>query len=496
MAANRIVLLLCIVIAIGSLSRVFCVAKDQLIAPHDLTFESPNLCTIKAIQKGENIYAPALYEGLPFILTVYTPAYHYLVSWLPQHPNNRFFTGRIVAMAFMLLASFLLFFPYNPRNNVAVSILAIGSFFLIREVVSHTPFLRNDSMALFFSAAAVVLAERACGRPWQVIIVSFLCLVAFTSKQSYLAATASCFFYLLMRHRKDALIFAASSLTFFTLFGVFARFCWGNEFWFSIFVAPRNPLIWEYFVENWTTMSRQPVFVCLLFFAIAAATYSLAGKDRKMVADSPFLLYLLFSTLILTATLGKEGANVNYFFEPILAGLLWLVFFIKRLSSEGISDLFLPFLCLLGITVALEFAFTKRSDYSFTTREKTVRMIKRIDQVKREIRELHPRDGKILNLVWAGFTFEVQESPVMNDLYLYSILWNTGQLSIRPIMNNIIKQDFDIIILRKDQYLRKVLKTPYDYLIRTILTCYELKSANTHYYLAKRPIMRGNTRTR
>ena len=123
-------------------------------------------------------------------------------------------------------------------------------------------------------------------------------------------------------------------------------------------------------------------------------------------------------------------------------------------------------------------------------------MIKKIDQVKKEIGELHPRDGKILNLVWAGFTLEVQESPVMNDLYLYSILWNTGQLSIKPLMNNIINQDFDIIILRKDQYLRKVLKRPYDYLIGTILTCYELKSVGTHYYLAKRPIMRGNTKTR
>ena len=47
---KRLVLVLCLIVAIASLSRVFCVAKDQLIAPHDLAFESPNLCTIRIIE--------------------------------------------------------------------------------------------------------------------------------------------------------------------------------------------------------------------------------------------------------------------------------------------------------------------------------------------------------------------------------------------------------------------------------------------------------------
>jgi len=319
MTTNRIVLVLCALVVIGSLGRLFFVAKDHLTVPFDLAFESPNLCTVKAIQKGQNIYDPAMYENLPFLLTIYTPAYHHLVGYLPQNPNNMFFTGRIVAMVFMLFASFCLFFPYNPRDNVIISILAVGCFFLIREIVSHTAYLRNDSMALFFSAAAIVSAEKADDTPWKIVLVALFCFAAFVSKQSFLAATASCFFYFFVKGRKSGSVFAAFLLSLFVIFGLFAHFYFGRGFWFGVFVAPRAPGVWAYFVENWTRMLRQPVFVFLLVSTILTSAYFVALNNRKTIIDSPFLLYVLFSALVLMITLGKEGANVNYFFEPILA---------------------------------------------------------------------------------------------------------------------------------------------------------------------------------
>jgi hypothetical protein len=76
----------------------------------------------------------------------------------------------------------------------------------------------------------------------------------------------------------------------------------------------------------------------------------------------------------------------------------------------------------------------------------------------------------------------------MNDLFLYSILWNTEVLNVQSIIDNIIDQDFDIIILRKDQYRKKILETPYDYLIGTVLVCYQLRQANNYYYLTPRSV--------
>jgi hypothetical protein len=337
MATNRIVLVLCALVAIGSLGRLFFVANDHLAAPFDLAFESPNLCIVKAIQKDQNIYDPAMHENLPFLLTIYTPAYFHLVRYLPQNPNNKFFTGRIVAMVFMLFASLCLFFPYKPRENVIISILAVGCFFLIREIVSNTAYLKNDSMALFSSAAAVVWAEKANDTPWKIVLVALFCFVAFVSKQSFLAATASCFFYFFLKGRKSDSMFATFLLFLFVIFGLFAHFHWGRGFWFGVFVAPRNPGVWANFVENWTHMLRQPVFVFLLVCTILTFAYFVALNNRKTIIDSPFLLYVLFSALVLMITLGKKGANVNYFFEPILASLLWLVFLTKKVGSEKTS---------------------------------------------------------------------------------------------------------------------------------------------------------------
>ena len=130
MVTKKIIILISLTITIFSVYRIILVAKDQLPTPFDLGYESPQLCTISAIQKGHNIYDPDIYNDLPFILTMYTPAYHYLVAILPQHPNNRFFTGRIVSMVFMVLASLCLLFPWRLRQNLTFSILAIGCFFL------------------------------------------------------------------------------------------------------------------------------------------------------------------------------------------------------------------------------------------------------------------------------------------------------------------------------------------------------------------------------
>lgn len=488
MATKKIVLAISLAIAIGTFCRVFCVSRDHISAPFDVASESPQLCTIQAIREGKNIYDPAMYKDIPFILSMYTPGYHYLVASLPQHEYNRFFTGRIVSMVFMVLAGCCLFFPCNLRHNITFSILAIGSFFLIRSVVLFTPVLRNDSMALFFSAAAVALAERSNNISWRIILVSLLCFIAFGVKQSFLAATGSCFCYFLIKNKKDALIFGISSLFFFVLFGIFAQFYWGNGFWFSVFVAPRNPIFWEHFVERWAGMVQQPFFDFLFFVAILVSGYFIAFKKWKIIKESPYFVYLLFSTLVLLITLGKIGASHNYFLEPILAGLLWLVFFVKKIYSGKTSNFFLIVLVLIGMFAISEFVFSERYDYSFTTRENNEQALKYLEKVKKEIEGLHTENEKILNLASSLLTFGLQENSIINDFPLYLVLWNTGVLSVNPLIDKIINRHFDVIILPEEQTIRKFPKTPYDHLIRAILVFYKKRKVGEYCYFTPKAV--------
>lgn len=490
---RRVILALIFVVTLASLSRVLLVARDQLSAPFDLTFETPNLCTVQSIQQGKHIYDPATYQDIPFILTIYTPAYHYLVSWLPKHPNNRFFTGRIVAMVFMILASGCLFFPQDLKKDLGFSILALACFFLIHDIVSHTVFLRNDSMALFFSAAAVVCAEKAIKRRWQIVTASILGFTAFVSKQSFLAATASCFVYLFLKDRRDALFFGLLSLFLCTAFLLFAQFHWGQGFWFSVFVAPRNPFILDNFIENWLHMLKQPVFVFMLLATSVTLSHLVIARKWNLILDGPYLIYLLLAAIVLLSTVGKEGGNVNYFFEPVLASLLWLVFYVKKAYPQNKPSLVLVMLVLVGLSASLEFAFAKRSDYSFTNPQRTSKMEKYIAHVKGEVFGLQPSSSKVLNLAWAGLTFELQDDPVMNDLYLYSILWNTGVLSHKPLMKRIVNQDFDVIVLREDQHHKRTCCAPYDYLIGSVLANYQLRKTGTYHYYTPRQMSSNGT---
>jgi hypothetical protein len=97
MAAALVLVALAIIVPIGW--RFANVAYHQLYFPFDLCFETPNLATIKLIKDGWNPYSPDVYNGMPFILTMYTPLYHDLVALLPVARSNPFFYGRLVSAA-------------------------------------------------------------------------------------------------------------------------------------------------------------------------------------------------------------------------------------------------------------------------------------------------------------------------------------------------------------------------------------------------------------
>ena len=482
------VMLIAALMLIAVAIRLTIVSRDHLAARFDLAFESPNLSTIKALDSGRNIYDPAIYEKPPFILTLYTPAYHYLVSWLPKHPENPFFTGRVVSLFFMVAAALCLFLPKRALEHVFFSALAFSTFFVIREIVSHTAYLRNDSMGLFFSAASIVVAERSKSRPWCIAVTAVATWIAFTAKQSYLAAALACFFYYTANTRRAGFQFALFSAAAIGAFGLLVVFLWGEGFWFSIFVAPRNPFMWQYFSDNITRMLQQPLFGCIFILSLTTSVLALRNKKADILKESPYFLYYLFSWVVLFATVGKEGANVNYFFEPILASLLWLVHFsgpswpIRRFSVVSSS------VVAIAIFVVLELAVIKRDAYSFSSSKRNQQMRHQLDMFKKDIKALFPEKPKVLNMAWAGLSFEIQDDPHMNDLFLYSILWNTQVLDIKPLLQQVVEQEYDIIILRKDQYLKKDFITPYDYLIGTTLSAYKLAKNKGYYFLVPKSV--------
>ncbi|MEI7732501.1 MAG: hypothetical protein WCO56_23215 [Verrucomicrobiota bacterium] len=474
--------LLILGIVVAALVRVYLVAQWHLASPFDLVYESPNRMTIQTITEGKNIYDAALYNAPPFWITLYTPLYHYLVSWLPFDGPNRFYSGRVLSMSFMILAAAFLFVA-SRRQNRLFPLLAFGVFFLMHPVMSNTVFLKNDSAALFFSVAALVCATKI-PRPALAVCTASLCaMLAAACKQSYLAAAAACLVYFWMTSHRQGLLYLAALAALTLIGGVLAQIWWGSGFWFCVFKAARNPLEWDTFATNWMLMLKQPVFVCLLIGWVIWLGVLLWKHGSRTLAN-PWLLYFLLSSLALLGFVGKAGASTNYFIEPVLAGLLWLVASADQLAGDILRERGFKYATLLlALGTAGEMWSAKPPAYAFTTPSHTEFLTAFHEDMRKEVAALVK--GKpapiILNLYAVRLGLELPGLVCVNDSLLYRLLWQHGALAPGPMIAAIQTQQFELIIFPPNGLVEST-PGPYEEILANIRKHYTLATAGRAQY--------------
>ena len=249
---------LALVLAGLVLVRLVGVIAAQLVVPFDLVFETPTLSVVQFLKTGGDPYSPEAYAQLPFVTTVYTPLYSLLASLLPMPDANPFVSARLLSLCAMLGAAASLLGAGGGRRLIPW--LAFACFFSFWPVVSNTAFAKSDPLALCLSAWAVVAVAHSRGSAARVVLAALLCSLAIATKQSYVAAPAACLLYLAMSDTRGAWVFALSfSVVSLAMAGA-ASWIWGQGFWFSVLVSPRNPVLAS---NAWAVsgdMLRQPLF--------------------------------------------------------------------------------------------------------------------------------------------------------------------------------------------------------------------------------------------
>jgi hypothetical protein len=432
-----------IVFALGA-TRFARVASDQLRASFDVLYETPNLRTIELLQQGRNVYDPAVYEAPPFWITVYTPLYHYAVASLPADPANPFRRGREVSLACILIAASALFVAAGRAPWAAL--LALGAFALIRPVTQNAALLKNDSAALLFSVAAVLAVAR--GGRW-IWIAPLACVLAFASKQSFVAAPIAAVAYLALADRKRALPFALATAGAIAAFVGAARAAWGPGFFFSVFGALQNPLAWSQFAEQWKLLLVDPVFDAVAALFAFALFWTLRRDGLGALRRSPFWLYALVSLAILCATVGKVGSNTNYFVEFTLAAMLALVELARDEWKRAPGSLAVGVASLVVACAAFaELTLAKGSPetYACAGYEVKEQMRAGLQDAAQRIRALGNPRPRILNLTAAYFAYPLPGEVDVNDPYLYFLLWQSGKSSTRPIVERLARREFDGVL--------------------------------------------------
>ncbi len=432
-----------------TLSRLIPVVVNQLGAPFDLVYESPNLTTIRAIQSGKSIYDPDLYLKPPFTLTIYTPFYHYLVAMLPASGENPFLTGRLVAMVFLVLAGATLLLVEANKPGGFFGVIGLSLYFLVWPVTSNTAIMKNDSAALFFSALAVIIVARGTGTAWRIVLAAFFCALALASKQSYGAATVACFVFFLLNRRNAAWVFLASFSVFFAVFFIGGYWVWGEGFWFSIIGAVQQPMAWDHFSDVLGKICRQPLFV-VVFGSFAVGVFFDLFRTGQF-PRSPYGCYGLVSWGVFLASLGRLGSSTNYVLEPCLASLLFVVAYLKSStlpSSRRVAGL--SACGVLALLVLVDLHETRLKDYSFLNDTVTLEnRIRAISNRNTAIATIHQKP-RILNLAYAHLTGELPGEVSINDPALYYLLWLNDRLSEEGLVRSLEEQYFDLLVVVKE----------------------------------------------
>jgi hypothetical protein len=432
---DRAVTAACIVVAVAALLRVGSVALDQLMAPFDLSYETPNLRTIQLIQAGLNVYDPAVYAAPRFWITMYPPLYHLVVAALPAGGANPYLPGRLVAMTCMMLAGATVFLV--PGRRVPVALLALGTFFLVRPVVSNTAFLKNDPMAALCSAVSIVLLARVPRTSASTASAAIAAVLAVCCKQSYVSALAAGGMFLALVDRRRLPVYFMAGPALLAALAFAARAAYGPGLWFSVLEAPSQPVTWAGFATRWRLMLTQPAFVATLMIVPYLAT---VGGGVRRLLDAPFGLYWAASLAVLLATVGKAGASINYFVEPALAAALWLVWLFPRDAPTGALP---AAVAALAFGAAAELALADRSSIAFTTSAERATTASEFAAMATEIRATSDVRRGIVNLYEARFAPPSLGADVMvNDPYLYLLLWQSGRLDPAPLLDGLRESRF------------------------------------------------------
>jgi hypothetical protein len=434
---------LAIIVPVGW--RFVGVAYHQLYFPFDLCFETPSLATIKVIKGGWNPYSPDVFNAMPFVLTMYTPLYHYLVAMLPIDATNPFFYGRWVSLICVVACGLLLFLVHR-RGQGQWWMACVLPFLLFSSwpLMANAAFLKNDSLGLLFSAAAVATLSFATkGRG---LIAAGLCILAVASKQSFVAAPTACLCFLVLQDRREAVRFVAMLTGLMISGAIAATWVWGHGFWFSVIGAVRQPFDVETGLRIILQAARQPLLAAILLGSAAALVHACVRRGLRVnLRESPYAFYLFFAWSVMLLTIWKRGASANYLFEFHLASVLWLSHWLRTEIEYRSPSYLLRFLLVVAGLTSFEIWVSRPAFYTFATAARADAMAQRSEILQRATRQTGVRNPKLLNLVTHVDAYLLSDQVYLNDPFLYGLLWEDDILSPQPIALAISRGAFDWI---------------------------------------------------
>ena len=294
-------------------------------------------------------------ENYPHIVFHDPPVYHLTARLMASTTGNLLAAGRLTSILSLLgscLVMALLTAVVLPsRSNPTARWLgafSAGTLIFTTPVWTWACLMRVDTLAVFLSITGLAIFILARRRP-ALAFLSFACFVAAVyTKQTMIAAPAACLLLCFMeKPRLSALLLAFAVLLGMPILFILQTATHGL-FLRHIISYNQNPLVVSHVFSRWIghlstlpalLMAVSVLFPVALFWRRAGSVGGLLRRVRLALGHNTYercvvvlAVYFWFAAAVATATIGKQGASVNYFFEVdiavcLLSGLFlgWVV---------------------------------------------------------------------------------------------------------------------------------------------------------------------------
>lgn len=261
----------------------------------------------------------------PFYASNYPPVYHLFIIPLVAIFGPQYWTGRLVSFLSTLVTAGVLGYAVYREQKIKrwwlVSLSAL-MYFASNYVYHIGPLFRQHIFMIMFEAAAIVLMavlvdkEEADGRkrPWWIVGVLLLLLLAGFTKQLAYATVAALFIWWFLREIKRSVIwaigFAAVTGAVFLAINISTE----NQWWINTISANLN----EFFPAQAIGLYKQWFQLHRMITLVAA------GYVIYQLYFERFSIYSVWFVLTVanSVTAGTWGAGESYFVTAIAASII------------------------------------------------------------------------------------------------------------------------------------------------------------------------------
>lgn len=405
----------------------------HLTYPYPLDYgEGPILDQVLRLARGGNIYRVDLTQP-PYVLANYPPLYYILQFPFVHLVGPALWYGRLISVASIMTTALLVGLTVLTltKNRIAASASAVT--LLAIPYISYWSLLnRVDSLALMLSWTGLFIVVRWPRKKWGLFATGLCLAAAVYTRQTYgLAAPLAAFVWLWRENsRRSALalgaITAGLGLSAFILLNAASN----GGFYFSIVTANVNDYRLAQMVAFWSKLVKNmPILL------VAGVGLFLLG-NRKALNGFSLVAPYLTAAAIVALTIGKVGANVNYFFElsaglAVTSGIIFNYFY-RRISWRAVAC------SLLAVQLVMLMLWTQRNfmPYLPERRAEAANLLQRLELV----------EGPVLLDEYMGL-WALTGRPLYIEPIGMKHLAANGQWTQETLLEAIATHDFDIIAI-------------------------------------------------